>query len=226
MPMYKYKMEKNKIYKKTRFKSTWKEISKEDYLTLVEKNDSIISDTLNFNLFKYLDDKFEVDFYSEKSTFGQSVHCEIIEWKENLIQTMDGHFCGDLNIKINIRSSTNNELLSLYSYNMFIKINKKISKKLIEFLFERAFSGIYENPWLEEDIYKEMQKCGLIPKTAELSYCCSECNRKFNSLKELLSHLIEENHYDDILYRYRKYPEFKVLYDKLNKKDNRKEIRD
>lgn len=213
--MYKYKMDKNKIYKKTLFKKKWKEIKKETYLDKIEKDNKIISETLNFNLFKFLNDKYEHDFYNGIASFGEPVKCEIVLWEENLVETMDGNLCGDLTLIIEIRSKNTDKILLKPYYKMFIKINKKISKKLIELLFERAYSGTFENPWLEEEIYEEMKRCDLIPKESKLSYCCDTCGEKFDSLKGLLAHLIEKNHYDAILYRYRNYPEFKNIYDRL-----------
>lgn len=212
---YKYKMEKNKIYERTLFSKKWKEINKSYYLDLIDKNNQVIIKTLNFNLFKYLDYKYEVDFNKGVSTFNQPIKCKIIEWNDNLVETMDGNFCGDLSILLEVRSINNDILLSKPYYKMFIKINKRISKKLIEMLFERAFSGTFESPWLEEEIYKEMQECDLIPKTANLSYCCDTCGKKYSNLKELLAHLIDDNHYDKILYKYRNFPELKNINDRL-----------
>ena len=217
---FKYKMEKNKIYQKT-FLKKWKEIDKEIYLEKVKKNNSIINKTLNFNIFKFLNDKYEHDFYKGLSEFNEEIKSEITKWEDNLVETKDGYLCGDLYLEITIKSLKTNEILLTTYYKMFIKINKKITKKLIELLFDRAYSGIYESPWLEEEIYEEMKSCDLIPKNSTLSYCCDTCNQKFNSLKEFLSHLIENNHYDSIFYRYRKYPEIKNLSNRiLPKGDN------
>lgn len=208
--IFKYKIYKNKIYKKT-ISGKWKEIPKMEYIRKIEKNKKVMEETLNFNLFKFLNDKYEVDFYNGKSTFQQEIKCSIIKWEENFVETYDNCLCGDLLIGVKFQSAKTNKIISTTYYKMFIKIDKKISKKLIELMFDRAYSGSFENPWLEEEIYQELKSCNIIKNNSSFSYCCNICNQKFDCLKELLSHSIECKHKNEIINSYKNYPEIQNI---------------
>lgn len=209
---FKFKIENNKYYKLGFL--NWKEITKSDYINELDKDISNIGRTQNFNLFKYLNDKYEVDFYNGKSTYGEEVSCQFTNWDNNLMETQNG-YAGNLSFTILIKSKKNGNPLAQTQFNTFLSLQKKVSKNLLQMLFERAYSGTFENPWLEEDIYNEMKSCGIVNQDAELTFCCETCNQKFNSLNELLAHLIDENHYDNILYLHRNNPEFGNIYKRL-----------
>lgn len=210
---FKYKIEGNKYYKLGLL--NWKEIDKKTYIKEVDKDISNVGKTQNFNIFKYLNDKYEVDFYGGESTYGEEVVCEIAKWENNVMETNNGMYAGNLTFSVLIKSKNTGQILAHPQFSTFLTLQKKVSKDLIKMLFERAYSGTYEDPWLEEKIYDEMRDCGIVKPDAELTFCCGTCSKKFNSLRDLLAHLIDENHYDNILYLHRNNPEFGNIYNRL-----------
>ncbi len=209
---YKYKIEGNDFYRLGLF--NWKKIDKRTYIKEVDKDITNIGKTQGFNIFKYLNDKYEVDFFSGESTFGEEVSCEITYTENNVIET-NGLYVGKLAFSVLVKSKNTGKVLYSPQFSTFLTLKTNVSKELLEMLFERAYSGTFEDPWLEEKIYDEMRNCGIVKPETEMTFCCGTCSQKFNSLRDLLAHLIDENHYDNILYLHRNNPEFGNLYKRL-----------